>query len=137
MLLIATIAIVLSSCSAERRLQRLLDKHPELIAKDTVVFRDTVITKEHSVDSIFSLKHILEHDTITVFKDKIKVRIVNHNDSVYVYAKSSADTVFIEKKIPVDKVINKHYLINPKTAIIALLLFIALAILIIWARGRN
>jgi hypothetical protein len=69
-LLYISLIALLFSCSPQKRLNRLVKKHPELVKIDTITVRDTirdtinVTTELVKVDTIFSLNEI--HDTITI-----------------------------------------------------------------------
>ena len=45
--------IIIVSCSPQKRLNRLIDKHPSLVESDTVFIKDTIITKEVKSDTAF------------------------------------------------------------------------------------
>lgn len=78
--------LVLISCSPEKRIARILKNHPNLIKSDTVYKTDTIIKKLRSIDTSFITKPI---DTITITKDRIKLRIIRNYDKITVH-----DTVF-------------------------------------------
>ena len=90
--------LFLFSCSPQKRLNRIVRKHPELVKTDTIVVRDTIrdtisITTELvRLDTIFSLNEI--HDTITITKDNLTIRY--YYDTVHdkVYISGECDTIF-------------------------------------------
>ena len=41
----------LFSCTPQRRLNRLLTNHPELLEKDTIIVRDTVVVQNYNYDT--------------------------------------------------------------------------------------
>lgn len=105
------VVVFIASCSVEKRLQRLIKKHPELIKKDTVYVHDTIVTKEIQSDTVFVSKHSI--DTFYLEKEKLKVQIIKQRDTIRVKAEVRADTIYMEKKVPVDRVIVKYDYINP------------------------
>lgn len=118
--------LLLCSCSAEKRLQRLTALHPELVKSDTVKVDYPVylIGVEH--DTIFDLSYD------TTFIDTGRLHIVHVIDSVtkkvYVAGRCDADTV----TITVDKIVNtvspqKVVYTDRKNHIHWLWLFVALA----------
>lgn len=100
---IALIIMLLYGCSPQKRLNRLIDKHPELVQKDTIKLSDTIITKEVVKDTMFSINF----DTITLSKDKLRVQVIRKRDSIYLRGECKADTIYRDIEIPVDKVVYK------------------------------
>lgn len=104
-LIIITLSILLlASCSPQRRLHRLVSKHPELSRTDTINIQDTVIVPGVKVDTIFHSS--LLKDTITITKEKLKIRLIEVNDTIYLDAKVEPDTVILTKEILVDRIIH-------------------------------
>ena len=102
-LIILTI-LILASCSPQYRLNKLVTKHPELSRVDTIKIQDTVIVPGPKVDTVFSSE--LLKDTVTITKDKLKIKLVEINDTIYLNAKVKPDTVIITKEIPVQKIVH-------------------------------
>lgn len=98
--------LLLTSCSAERRLHRLLALHPELIKNDTVIIQDTTIIPELRIDTIVSINQL--KDTIVITKEKLKVKIHQLHDTIYIEALQEPDTIIITKEIPIEKIIHKQ-----------------------------
>lgn len=101
--LISIVGLLLS-CTPQRRLQRLLERHPELTHIDSVTIHDTirVIVPEVSVDTVVDVKTLL--DTVFLEKEQLKVKVwMDKYHKVYIQGK--CDTVYIDKvitrKIPV------------------------------------
>ena len=92
---------ILLSCSPQKRLSRLLKHHPELLQKDTVIFRDTLIIPATKYDTVFNTNF----DTIIIDKGRFNIEIIRHDSLIYLTHTTPNDTVFIEKKITVDKII--------------------------------
>jgi hypothetical protein len=88
---------ILFSCSPQKRLNRLLKKHPELVQTDTIWKTDTVIVEAVKIDTTFKFKH----DTITIVEDRLTVKtFFNYHDStIYISAKCKSDTII--REIPV------------------------------------
>lgn len=89
---------LLFSCSPQKRLNRLLKAHPELVKKDTIWRLDTTIIKEVKTDSVF---HYLQPDTLTIVKDRLTMKYFYNVKDSTVYLSGKCDTVFVVKKIPV------------------------------------
>ena len=102
-LIILTI-LLLASCSPQRRLHRLVTKHPELSRVDTIKIQDTVIVLGLKADTVFHSS--LLKDTIIITKEKLKIRLIEINDTIYLDAEVEPDTVIITKEILVDRIIH-------------------------------
>ena len=101
--------ILLSSCSPQRRLNRLLALHPELKTPDTLVLRDTIPIPQIQTDTILRISTL--HDTVTLHKDHLQVKIHRLRDTIYIQSKTLPDTIFINRRIPVQLIKN----IQPNT----------------------
>lgn len=95
-ILIALSAFIVS-CSPEKKLARLIRKHPELVKSDTVFKRDTTVVNGVQHDTVF-------HSTITrdtvIIRDK-QLTIKYYNDGKTTYLKGVCDTVRVIKEVPV------------------------------------
>lgn len=118
--------IFIVSCSPQRRLNRLIRKHPELIRIDSIRVIDTFISKEVSVDTF---KLMNKYDTFILNKERLTVQVIRHQDSIYVFGKCDNDTIVLERKIPIKTIqVNQqvpiwNYIVM---GILALLFFIFL-----------
>ena len=99
---------LLFSCTPQRRLNRLLTNHPELLEKDTIVVRDTVVVENYNYDTTTIIKL---HDTTTVINNERVIlkyyydtlREVIHHD-----VECLGDTVYIETLVPIEKAVFKE-----------------------------
>ena len=102
---------LLQSCSTEKRAQRHLRKaiklDPTIKKKDTLRISDTLISTEVRKDTLISLERLT--DTFFLEKDKLQVKLIKIHDSVYIDAKCESDTIFYNKEIIVEKLIQKKY----------------------------
>ena len=102
--------VLLASCSPIKRHARLVKKYPFVHKTDTVVLTDTlsIIVPKVQTDTVMLLDSfiIALKDTIVIEKDKLKVRITQVHDSIYIDAK--CDTVYLDKVVEV-KVPVKYY----------------------------
>ena len=69
---IITAALLLTACSPERRLQRLLDKFPELSRVDTITVTDTIVVPG---DTLWRSVLLRTTDTVTVENERQVVKI--------------------------------------------------------------
>lgn len=100
-LLLITLII---SCTPQRRLERLLRKHPELTSVDSITIHDTirVIVPEVHLDTVVTLQQL--YDTVYLEQEQLKVKVwMDRYNKVYIQGK--CDTVYIDKivtrKIPI------------------------------------
>lgn len=100
-LLLITLII---SCTPQRRLERLLRKHPELTSIDSITIHDTirVIVPEVHLDTVVTLQQL--YDTVYLEQEQLKVKVwMDRYHKVYIQGK--CDTVYIDKivtrKIPI------------------------------------
>ena len=97
--ILCLLILLLSSCSPQRRLNRLLALHPELKTPDTLVLHDTIPIPQIQTDTILRLSTL--HDTVTLHKDHLQVKIHRLRDTIYIQSKTLPDTIFITRRIPV------------------------------------
>ena len=102
-LIIITI-LIFASCSPQKRLHRLVTKHPELSRIDTIKIQDTILVPGVKTDTVF--RSSLLHDTVTISKEKLKIRLIEINDTIYLDAVVEPDTVIITKEILVDRIVH-------------------------------
>lgn len=110
--------LLVISCTPQRRFNRLVKKYPYLLTADTLVVKDTVrdtiriTVPEVSVDTIVNAKDL--YDTVTIEKDRVKIKVWRVKDRVYINGK--CDTIYIEK--PIERIVYrkipiKYYEKNP------------------------
>lgn len=95
MIRIIAILILLSSCSPQKRLNRLLTKYPQLLHSKV----DTVYIESVEADTIF---YYNQKDTVVIREGKLTMKyFYNSSDStVYLQGKCAADTLIREIMIP-------------------------------------
>ncbi len=119
--------LLLASCTPQKRLDRLIRRHPELVRVDSVKIIDTVITQEVSVDTMQVMN---THDTFIVNRDRLTVQVIRNQDSIYVFGKCAADTVVIERNVPV-KVVEANVADTPFTTYIIMFGLVVIGILVL------
>ena len=104
--------LLLSSCSPQYRLNRLIALHPELKTPDTIFIRDSLIVPQVQVDTMFDFKTI--RDTVVIQKDRLQIKLSKIHDTLFLTGKCKGDTVYINRKIPVEKIkiVKPDYLDN-------------------------
>lgn len=94
------------SCSPSKRLQRIIEKNPNLAQKDTLIYRDTI---NHVYNGVYrdTILHInnTRRDTVIIRDKHLTVRTFVHKDSIFVSGECDTlrDTTIIEKHIPYEK----------------------------------
>lgn len=87
---------LLCSCSPQKRLQRLVKNHPELITTDTI--RDTTIVPGWQYDTIVKVG---EKDTVIITKNGTTVTLYKTlYDSVFVEIEAEPDTIEVSVPCP-------------------------------------
>jgi len=96
------ILLLLSSCSPQKRLNRLVKKHPELINVDTLSVHDTIHTETITADTVFKDTTFLRllRDTITVVNDRLTIKQYYYRDSIFIQGECKGDTLVREIRVP-------------------------------------
>jgi hypothetical protein len=89
---------VLVACSPSKRLARLVKKHPELVKVDTLRVHDTTITEHVRKDTVLNWATL--YDTAYIVKDKLSIRVVRVNDSIYIRGECLSDTIYKTIEVP-------------------------------------
>jgi hypothetical protein len=105
---IICIILILSACSPQKRLQRLVARHPELIRMDTVRFQKTLVVPARTAamhmpaDRFFSDLQNRQPIVVTDFVTGITVNISNNeNDTIAISVTVPPDSIKIDEPIPV------------------------------------
>ena len=112
-LLIALICLSLSSCSiesrtkrkirrAERKIEKLTIKYPQLLKQDTIHEKIEIITPAVKLDTIH---RIIYGDTIYLDKDKLRIKYIIQNDTLLLSAECASDTIIKEVSIPFQQIV--------------------------------
>ena len=96
------IILLLSSCSPQKRLNRLVKKHPELIKVDTLSVHDTIHIETIKADTVFKDTTFLRllRDTITVVNDRLRINTYHYRDSIFIEGECIGDTIIREIRVP-------------------------------------
>ena len=96
------VVLLLTSCSAQWHLKTAVRKDPLILQKDTLVVMDTVVSPPVAITDTVIMK---QHDTITLVKDKLRVKIVKVNDTITIDAICDSDTIISVVEVPYDKIV--------------------------------
>lgn len=120
--------LLLVSCTPQKRLNRLITKHPNLIQLDTLIVRDTIVIESYNYDTITTFKY--SDTTIIVNTEKVlaKYYFDTLRQEIWHQIECKEDTIFYEKLVPVEKVVYKELSFWEKYS---LLIYIALALFVL------
>lgn len=121
---VLALLLFLSSCTPQRRLNRLLKRHPYLLQEQqTIIVHDTVTVTipGTKVDTLFSVKQL--RDTVFFTREQLHVKTWIKNDTVYIQAECDTVTKTVIREIPVKT--NKFIYRKPRDGLILWLIVIA------------
>ena len=101
--IILIVAVILVSCSPQKRLNRLIERNPELMTVDTLRDTVTVIVPEVKIDTFLTLTNLL--DTVYITEDRLKIKTIYKDNKIYIEGKCDTDTVEVIREIPVERII--------------------------------
>jgi len=136
-LFFATLLVYCQGCTPEKKMQRIIKKHPELVKTDTLTVVDTVSVTTNRVhtDTITTLEHFLS-DTIVIQKENLTVRTFVHKDSVFI--EGECDTIRVETireiAIPVERIEVKE--VQSKWVWPLVFICVFLAFILIYSRKK-
>ncbi len=113
---------LLTACSAERRLERLVAHHPELQVTDTLLIRDTITRAPVVIDTALALINLT--DTVVISRDRLELKLFKVHDTIHVMGKCKADTIVRELRIPVERI----KLVKEKGNVLGKLLWVLVAL---------
>tara|TARA_R110000796_G_scaffold209927_1_gene326202 strand:+ start:277 stop:696 length:420 start_codon:yes stop_codon:yes gene_type:complete len=122
-------------CSPQKRLNRLLKKHPTLLQIDTLVVKDTFVVKEYRGDTTLIFKY---HDTVV---NNERIFIKHFYDTLtreihYEYI-CIGDTVIKETFIPYEKIVIQELTWWQKYGTLVIFGIILLAVLMVLNRLKK
>ena len=102
------LCIALIGCSeqkklrrAERKIERLTIKYPQLLVKDTIVDTVQVVVPKVEVDTFFDANQ----DTVVINNDRLTIRYIKVGDTIRIMGECAADTIYQRVEIPYEKVV--------------------------------
>ena len=99
LMILNILVLVLTSCSPQTRLNRLLNRHPELMKPLTVTIKDTIYIDSIKVDTMVITK---PNDTILLEKERLRVRVIRSLDTLRIEGECKSDTIYYEKEVTVN-----------------------------------
>lgn len=122
------------SCSPIQRHARLVEKYPFVHTQDTITFRDTIRVEipKVEVDTVVLLSEL--RDTITIEKDRLKIKLWMVHDSIFVQGIS--DTITINKEV-IRKVPVRYYVEKEKRSWLKFIILLGIVGFAIYAVFRK
>ena len=94
--------ILITACSPQARLTRLLARHPELTLSDTLTIRDTIIVMPIEADTVISLAEL--RDTVYLRNEQLEIALQSTANTLFVKGECKADTVYRTHRITVERI---------------------------------
>jgi len=96
--------LLMCSCSAQKRLNRLVRKNPELVKTEIITHRDTIVVQGVKVDTVFSFKEFYTHvlDTLRIEKDHFRVDIYHDTVTNQIFIDGECDTVHVPYEVQIE-----------------------------------
>ena len=94
-------------CQKQRASEKIIvltKKFPELLqTTDTIRLLDTIQIKGVDVDTSFVFA--TNNDTIVIEREKLKIKYVKVDSLIYLSGECEGDTIFIDREIPIEKIV--------------------------------
>jgi|TARA_R110000822_G_scaffold47189_4_gene125424 uncharacterized protein YceK len=96
------LALTLSGCSAEWHLRKAVRKNPELLKSQTINVTDTIVLPGVALMDTVILKQV---DTITLVKDRFRVKIMRSYDTLIIDGGCDSDTIIRTVRVDVPQLV--------------------------------
>lgn len=127
-LLLAGCVVPRNYSRAKEKVDRIVNKFPEILENDTIVITDSIIIPEVKTDTITKIN---ENDTIIINKERLKIKIIRlPGDTFKIEGECKTDTIYKKIAVPVYS-IDKHNLIKKQFLGLGLWSWILILIIII------
>ena len=87
---------------AERKIEKLTIKYPELLKQDTITDTLNVFIPEIKHDTSFI---DTTSDTTYIYKDKLRIKYIRVGDTTYIEGECKGDTIIQTINIPVERIV--------------------------------
>ena len=104
-LLLALVVTTLPACSARWHLRKAIAKDPSILLEQVVKVDTIVVTQLDAVHDTFVTSKV---DTITIEKERLRLKIMRSYDTIEVDAACLPDTIRITKEVRVPQVLYKE-----------------------------
>jgi PBP1b-binding outer membrane lipoprotein LpoB len=99
------VILILSGCSAEWHLSRAVRKNPELLKSQTINVTDTIVLPGVELMDTVILKQV---DTITLVKDRFRVKIMRSFDTLIIDGGCDSDTIVRTVQVVVPQLVRSE-----------------------------
>lgn len=99
------VILILSGCSAEWHLSRAVRKNPELLKSQTINVTDTIVLPGVELMDTVILKQV---DTITLVKDRFRVKIMRSFDTLIIDGGCDGDTIVRTVQVVVPQLVRSE-----------------------------
>ena len=119
----------LSSCSANYHLRKAIAKDPSILTAQSVTLVDTVIIPSVRFDSVYVTS---PSDTITIEKERLRIKIIRQSDTLIVSGECQTDTVIRIKEVKVPQIVYKE----KENKVVSLIAWLALVVALVYFLRR-
>ena len=126
---------VMASCSANWHLNRAIAKDPSIVKPTAVRFDTIVVTKERKLTDTIVMN---QRDTITIERDRVRVRLVRSYDTLMVEGTCVSDTIRIDVIREIPQLVQRRSFFTKGDRVFGWLLFVALVVgVVLYIARRN
>lgn len=97
--------LLLQSCGAKYHLNRAIAKDPDILKSVVVRVDTTIVTESKAIRDTLVLER---HDTITIERNAVRIKIRRIHDTIQIDAECLPDTIRIQKVVEVPQVVYKE-----------------------------
>ena len=101
-ILFILLVVSFTACSPQRRIERIVARHPELRMADTLLLPDTLVTAAIAADTAIPLARL--SDTVAVTRNRLEILLISRRDTIHVRGTCKADTIVRVLRVPVEKI---------------------------------
>ena len=129
------LAMVVASCGADWHLKRAIAKDPSILKTAAIRFDTIVVTKERKLTDTIVMN---QRDTITIERDRVRVRLVRSYDTLMVEGTCLPDTIKIDVIREVPQLVQRRSFFTKGDRVFGWLLFVALVVgVVLYIARRN
>jgi hypothetical protein len=127
--------MVVASCGADWHLKRAIAKDPSILKTAAVRFDTIVVTKERKLTDTIVMN---QRDTITIERDRVRLRLVRSYDTLMVEATCLPDTIKIDVIREIPQLVQRRSFFTKGDRVFGWLLFVAAVLaIVLYVARRN
>ena len=123
-----------AACGADWHLKRAIAKDPTILEATAVRFDTIVVTKERKLTDTIVMN---QRDTITIERDRVRVRLVRSNDTLMVEGTCLPDTIRIDVIREIPQLVQRRSFFTKGDRVFGWLLFVALIVGVVLYAARR